>query len=981
MVHKNVRILFFITLLFTISFLLYTSISTHMLGVLRKNASNSFWNDKNSPVFYGATKITIGQGALSEFDVNDARFRIFARDFEDGDVTEKITVSGKVDVNKVGTYYLTYKVVDSHHNKTTLKVPVVVTEGDSGKIHVERTLYTIPYAESLDTASLFDVQMLGIYLTTEEEIRVRNLSSEDDQTIHFFNTDTKLESTRIIPKTKEWVTLKNSKETYSVPFVTTSVFYHESNYLEKTHKIEVEYSSSTSSLNYYHLRDDEENFKEKLKQDIFGNYGFLSCLESENFTILLPSNDVARIFDGQFQTIDEMLSYYDTVVSSMEQFLGLDLDPMHVENQRISYRRLVKLDSKSDAPYFSIANSTMASFFLENTSSLSLISRHYQELLSHFSSHLLDYYFQQEEIYQGTDYFLSSLSEEEERVSQLRLKNIGYTKLDEKSQAYVILNLFHYFEGSTTLSKVLKFTRENEKKDAMTLSLLGDILSASISEIYNVDILPFLDLWKIEVSPSVREQVSRKRMPLVSILSDYFKPDSLSTFLSNHEVSLKHGLVSNDILNDSAKKGRLNLQITIDDFSKIEGKYALLKEGNRVVKQFLISDKNLIISDLSIGSYSLQLPLLSEFLEESLYVTIREDQESTIHFHYQKQEELTFDNSMRLKIYGNQNVPGLELEFKNNYRIGTIKMMRVKMAQEDEEISFRILNSYGHLICEETLTDGYFDYLRPSYEVSLAPGFVIEIKVPHENRVKVYSTLLEKEISDYTSDSTFYRYIVTDKGIQPEDFRDSKLSEINYSLLKEYITGILFDYEQNVSEEELNHKEINLEKKRELVFSYYKLDSVDRIPYEHLIQRIERGGIPVITSKSEFRYPVGTVVDLYSLISATDSEDGKMKIDFDNTEITTNLNMNKVGEYVVSYRVMDADNHVASHDITISVIKNDSIEDSISPSKNPSDLVEENDSSSHEDEKVQDGSEQKFPISLKVVFLLVIALIIFLALL
>ena len=55
-----------------------------------KKNKNSYWSTKNAPIFYGATKITIKKDIIDNFDIKDTRFRIFAKDFEDGDLTTNI---------------------------------------------------------------------------------------------------------------------------------------------------------------------------------------------------------------------------------------------------------------------------------------------------------------------------------------------------------------------------------------------------------------------------------------------------------------------------------------------------------------------------------------------------------------------------------------------------------------------------------------------------------------------------------------------------------------------------------------------------------------------------------------------------------------------------------------------------------------------------------------------------------------------------
>ncbi|WP_297439306.1 carbohydrate-binding protein, partial [uncultured Clostridium sp.] len=55
---------------------------------------------------------------------------ITATDKEDGDLTSKIKVTGKVDTSKAGKYTLTYSITDSKGEVTTAKRVVTVTEDD-----------------------------------------------------------------------------------------------------------------------------------------------------------------------------------------------------------------------------------------------------------------------------------------------------------------------------------------------------------------------------------------------------------------------------------------------------------------------------------------------------------------------------------------------------------------------------------------------------------------------------------------------------------------------------------------------------------------------------------------------------------------------------------------------------------------------------------------------------------------------------------
>lgn len=112
--------------------------SESSLDVEAKSHQGSYYSELNAPEFYGTTKVVIKIG--DSFDVNDAKYRIFARDFEDGDLTKKIElVSNTVDTTKTGSYTVQYAITDSHQNTTTLTVPVEVTDAPDINPKVERT--------------------------------------------------------------------------------------------------------------------------------------------------------------------------------------------------------------------------------------------------------------------------------------------------------------------------------------------------------------------------------------------------------------------------------------------------------------------------------------------------------------------------------------------------------------------------------------------------------------------------------------------------------------------------------------------------------------------------------------------------------------------------------------------------------------------------------------------------------------------------
>ena len=80
-------------------------------------------NQNRDPVITGVSNKTINVG-----DKFDPLAGVKATDPEDGDLTDKIVVTGAVDTNKAGTYKLTYKVTDSDGASATATATITVVK-------------------------------------------------------------------------------------------------------------------------------------------------------------------------------------------------------------------------------------------------------------------------------------------------------------------------------------------------------------------------------------------------------------------------------------------------------------------------------------------------------------------------------------------------------------------------------------------------------------------------------------------------------------------------------------------------------------------------------------------------------------------------------------------------------------------------------------------------------------------------------------
>ncbi|HDR7540528.1 TPA: DUF5011 domain-containing protein, partial [Bacillus toyonensis] len=106
---------------------------------------------------------------------------VSATDKEDGDLTDKVTVEGKVDTIKPGTYVLTYTVKDSKGHKATAEQTVTVKETE--ELKDEAPVLTVPAEVNMNVGDSFD-PMSGVKAIDKED------GDLTKKVVHFGEVDT-----------------------------------------------------------------------------------------------------------------------------------------------------------------------------------------------------------------------------------------------------------------------------------------------------------------------------------------------------------------------------------------------------------------------------------------------------------------------------------------------------------------------------------------------------------------------------------------------------------------------------------------------------------------------------------------------------------------------------------------------------------------------------------------------------------------------
>lgn len=820
---RKISILIIITLILNIVINLFSNISfsrTTSKSENEKKNPESYWSTKNAPVFYGTTKITLQKGIIDEFDVLDTRFRIFAKDFEDGDLTPNITYSDDVKVDTVGNYNIRYTVTDSHQNTTTLTVPVIVIEDENTKILVERTVYTTPSVWNMDLAEFSrcnygDRQILGIYLSANQSIKARILSAENGINIDFYNNDKYNETTTTIPLTGEWITLENTINDIgyeSVPLLRTTVLSKENTVINKTFKIELQYDETIAPLNYYHYFDDEKTFRDNWIESA-NLYG---VIESETLLLVVPFSDInymTNYYKNGFTSLDKFLEYYQKVIEKMDEYIGLDFNPEKITDQNVRTKYLVRANVHGiGAAYYAgdhigVNNASMASFFEMNWGGLHELGHGYQGslgkgemLLGEVANNILGHYIQTDKsiyIYSGN--WLGDLSVIEEDRNAQRLSGKSFLEVDESTRLYVIINLFNSFEKGTTYGKMYSWYREQLNLGRRMTN--QDAYVESIADIYGINIIPYMEAWGLNISDTTKAKVYELNYPLINILKDMVNDKTLEQIMQGENLDRKYALITNDILRKYNITGNASLNINIDDINNLNGKIILLKEGTDIIKTLKIEGNLATEKNFSVGTYFIQMPVLTGYSYKNTYIQIKENTDNTHIYTYNKLVNTDYNNYLMFRLLGyNYDTIAYQLTFKDNFTKAEIKYPNQSAMSGNEYV--KIYNTENMLVTEDIATGGYFDFNKGPQEISLHPGYTIEICYPNKysNKVVVYSTLTNSILPEYSANGSITKYKVIENGIIREDMSNNTANDLMYAQLKVYLINIIDLYKQKVTD-------------------------------------------------------------------------------------------------------------------------------------------------------------------------------------
>ncbi len=917
--------------------------------------SDFYWSEHSGPIFYGATGITLPEGA--DFDINDARFRTFAHDFEDGDL-DVVADCPAIDTSVAGKYEIVYTAKDSHGNEDSLTVPVTV--GGSDKITVARRLYTTPSDWNMTAAGFSrcnsgDRQILGIYLPEGASFEMRLCEGTPDLVVSMLNNDAYKE-TSVKLTSEEFAVLSNDyKENdpakgkepgvYAcVPLVTTPKLARGED-ISTVYDIEVRYGAEEAHpLNYYRFNDGgEDAFREKWR----ASGDEFAVIENRAITILLPIGDIEAFKRKEagfvFKSYDEHLAYYAAVVDRMDKIVGLSYRPDRATDQNLRAKYLVKANAHgAGAAYYAgnhvgINNPSMGAFYQMNWGGLHELAHGYQGHLGsgtmglgETSNNFLGHYIQMDKtLYTEQGDWLGKLADIEGKINAARLSGKKFNDFGETPQykLYAIINLFDYFEGEETYARLFSYYRMQVDAKAMSSATpQQDIYALFFAEEYKTNIIPYWNQWGLETSESVQERVYALADKSISICADS-AGEELDNIKDGEGLTLGYGLVEDGTLAKYGVCGNLTVRITSE-----EGGAVLLQKDGQTAYSAKVAGGEARFENIPAGSYMVRTPTDFGYDYKTGFCTVCEG-ENVYEVSYVKRESANY-HPTTLCIKGIYGTTGFGIKLSDANKSAKLEFGAADVGNQGADWKARPQDTYISVTFSDSLGNeryswsvmggGYFCYLEDKIEqITLSYGDEITVFTYRPDLVKVLSAVDGKEIEEYNcplKGLQTIKYTVTEAGLVPSfkqlDAASTLYAHIKDALLKEL--GEQAEYFA-ANPSSLETKYLQREKKAVFLEGYERLKEQDRAEFDALAAAIYKGGAPkVVALKDSVSARSFDEVDWGSCFSAYDNEDGNIPYG-DSVKIITD-NDGK-GSYTAEIVVTDSDGNASSCTVKVTLVE------------------------------------------------------------
>ena len=889
-----------------------------------------YWSNTQAPFMYGTDEATIHAG--EKFDVKDSRYRVQARDFEDGDVTSDIqVVSNGVKSDTPGDYKVSYSVTDSDGNTSTMDttVHVLATDSTDGDWYVKR-VYQNPNTWNtrellrMNRGDYMDRQMLGVHLPAGKSVDVSFLNSTSNLavTITSPTNDTQTDGTRTAISSDGSAKIAASDSIDTIPLIKTPMLPRGAGTKQQDIRFKVSYSADdgVGPVHFWTDGDDEKAFIDSWSADDAHPFAYI---ETKSFEGLPTWSDLSTIKAlgtkrGWATSLTAWSEYWTGVMDKYDSMLGVSIRADNPLDQRVRTKYFCRANVHgAGSAYYNggdhvgIHNANMWTIFEYNWGGLHEVGHGYQGFMNNgpmylgeVSNNIYGYQVQHDKsIYKANGEWMNfDGQEKKQNAKRLAGDFKKFDDVDSAGKLYVIMNVFRSITPDNLETGHAEFfTWARRKSQASGVTQNVDMLCRWIAEEHGIDASPFFQAWGITLPESTISYLdSNDALDRGLIAGDAITSDaSRSAFRAANPSTPIYSLISSST---AAKYAKGDAEVIVEGSeelkSRLEGRLAALIDGNGkteyVAATAPIHGGIAEFTGIPAGNWKVVMPDLSGNGFETAVSTVdgrihitSESSKASYTARYSTNGIVSGSSFSIDGIFGTSGFKATidQAASKLIVSLGGAKLLNWSTAADTVVSSVTLKGKDGSVKKEWVVKgDGYFNDAGNGNEsgaFDIEVGDTIDVYFSQYSRVRFYGADGQKQ-NDNAMTSPNQTYKITYGGLVRADRVDDK----PYNA---YAAARISEIRKQLTEEQLGNRFLKGSLKNE-ASRLYSLMNTGNDDIDEWIKKVRNGGVPTCSTNSvSFDVTPENGIDAATIFGKigqlSDAEDGKFAATEDNATV------------------------------------------------------------------------------------------------
>lgn len=257
------------------------------------------------------------------------------------------------------------------------------------------------------------------------------------------------------------------------------------------------------------------------------------------------------------------------------------------------------------------------------------------------------------------------------------------------------------------------------------------------------------------------------------------------------------------------------------------GKKILLKDGQKVIKNFTITDKNMLIENIPVGSYTLEMPvLMGEYMFIKPQVTIISNGLNTEkNFKYEKvSNDNISKNTIKVQFQGYYYNDVAEINLIKNQQTNK-KQLKLRYrgttlqpTYDSVNAKIQVFNNEEQSVYEKTVLNGQMFSNTHVEElfIDVEPGYKLVLTNAYPEKLKFINLLTGEYLTELETKSKETTYIITENSIIKQNMTEEECYSIKRNVYKKYIN----DFVASVTETDLKDKSLDQDEKQIIIEAY-----------------------------------------------------------------------------------------------------------------------------------------------------------------